>query len=259
MGSVKNIFFYIWFINYLPSGGRPPGFGLTMATATVLQRVNNLTYLFSSIKPRNQYRNNMPGKQSANINCKQISQLIEPAQIMKIKFRQFLIIHFFSLLVSKSLHSVHTELQMCYCLELEEHRFWCNFYLFLLIWNLNMKSFGLWCTSHSLVQFKMLGCSQGACPCKLELEQDSCSLSPSRLSTQGRFQAAVWRSWGQDFQDPGNLPLILIPLQPGKICSLPTEINSLFPESLFGTRINCCSLQTTHLTTNNKKNIGTFY
>lgn len=76
-------------MSYPPSGGRPPSFGLTMATATTLQRVNNLTYLFSIIKPSNQYRNNMPGKQSANIDCKQISQLIEAAQIMKIKFRQF--------------------------------------------------------------------------------------------------------------------------------------------------------------------------
>lgn len=63
-----------------------------MTTATVLQTVNNLIYLFSSIKPSNQNRNNM---QSANIDCKQISQLIEPVQIMKIKFRQFLMIHFF--------------------------------------------------------------------------------------------------------------------------------------------------------------------
>lgn len=43
----------------------------------------------------------MSGKESANIDCKQISQLIEPAQIVKIKFSQFLIIHFFSLLVTE--------------------------------------------------------------------------------------------------------------------------------------------------------------
>lgn len=130
-GFSKKYIFYIWFINYPPSGGRLPGFGLTMTTATVLQTVNNLTYLFSSIKPSNQYRNNM---QSANIDCKQISQLIELVQIMKIKFRQFLIIHFFlptgNREGSPRVYTQHTLLPMCCCLELEEHRLWCSFYLY---------------------------------------------------------------------------------------------------------------------------------
>lgn len=238
-------------MNYPPSGTRPRGFGLSMSTATVLQRVNNFTYLFSIIKPSNQYRNNTPGKQSANIDCKQISHLIEAAQIMKIKFRQFWIIHFFFLLVSKSFHSAHTATNV---LLFRMRR--AQILMQLLPFPMNMESFGLWCTSHPPVQLKMLGCSQ-PWPCQLELQQDSCSLAPSRLSTQWRFQAAVWRSWGQDFQDPGNLSLILIPLQPGKTCSSPTERNAPFLASLFATHIyiNCCSLQTAHSTTKKKEKI----
>lgn len=137
-------------------------------------RVNNLTYLFSSIKPSNQYRNNMPGKQNANIDCKQISQLIEPAQIMKIKSRQFLIIHFFCLLVTeKGLQEFTLSTHYYKCRrELEEHRFRCNFYPFLLMWNLLASGAPLipYCSSKCWAVLRLLGhvslsWSRTAAPC----------------------------------------------------------------------------------------------